>query len=269
MRYLVKCKRYLVLLCIVFYPLTVSGSDTASLSKEKKVLFTNAAGLTAITAWGIANWDYFSTTPSAKNEGWFSSNTKEGGADKLGHFYASYALSHFLAHTYEHWGYPREKGLRLGAISSFAMMNWMELGDSFSDYGFSYEDFTMNALGCAAAYFIGSRPELAKKIDFRIEYRPKFDTVDVFTDYDNIKFLAAVKLGGFDQITHPVLQYVELHLGYYAGGFSGNAAASRKLYVGIGINLSKILHGFSLKTLSTLTRFIQIPYTYKAFEKSL
>jgi hypothetical protein len=266
--------RYFLLLCIVFYPLTASGSDPSfypikKFPKEKKVLLTNAAGLTAITAWGIANWDYFSTMPSAEKEGWFSSSTKEGGADKLGHFYASYALSHLLAHTYENWGYTRKKGLKLGAISSFAIMNWMELGDAFSDYGFSYEDFTMNALGCAAAYFIGSCPWLAEKIDFRIEYRPQFDTVDVFTDYDNLKFLAAVKLDGFDQVTHPVLQYLELHLGYYARDFPDDALSRRNLYVGIGVNLSKILNGFSLNKLSTLTRFFQIPHTYISSEKSL
>ncbi|MCF8113292.1 MAG: YfiM family protein [Desulfotignum sp.] len=261
--------RYLLLICILFYPFTASGFDLSSLPREKKVLLANAAGLTAITGWGIANWDYFSTTPSARKEGWFSSNTKEGGADKLGHFYASYAMSHLLAHTYENWGYTRKKGLRLGAISSFAIMNWMELGDSFSDYGFSYEDFTMNALGCAAAWFIGYRPELAEKIDFRVEYRPEFDTVDAFTDYENLKFLTAVKLDGFDQITHPVLKYVELHLGYYARGFPDDALSRRTLYVGIGVNLSRILNEFSLKKLSALVKFIQIPYTYKEFDKSL
>ncbi len=261
--------RYLLLICLVLFPSTVSGFTWSDTPREKKVLIANAAGLAAITGWGVANWDYFSTTPSAKKEGWFSGNTKEGGADKLGHFYTSYALSHFLGHTYENWGYSQLQGLKLGALSAFAMMNGMELGDSFSDYGFSYEDFTMNALGCAAAYFIGSRPELAEKIDFRVEYRPRFDTMDVFTDYDHLKFLTALKLSGFDRITHPVLKYLELHLGYYARGFEHGAAPERTLYVGIGINLSSILDGFSLKKLSTLTRFIQVPYSYVELDKSL
>jgi hypothetical protein len=39
--------------------------------------------------------------------------------------------------------------------------------------------------------------------------------------------------------------------------------------VGIGINLSRILNGFSLKKLSTLTRFIQVPYSYIELNKSL
>lgn len=260
---------YLLIICLLFFPISASGFSWSETPKEKKVLFANAAGLTAITAWGIVNWDYFSTTPSAENEGWFAGNTKEGGADKLGHFYASYALSHFLAHTYENWGYSQNQGLRLGALSSFTIMSWMELGDSFSEYGFSYEDFLMNALGCAAAYVIGTRPELERKIDFRIEYRPRFDTADVFTDYDRQKFLVALKLDGFDQVTHPLLKYLELHLGYYARGFSHGSIPKRTLYAGIGINLSRILNGFSLNRLSTLTRFIQVPYSYIELDKSL
>jgi hypothetical protein len=261
--------RYLLFTCLLLIPATAFAMDPAAWPREKKVLMTNAAGLGFITAWGIVNWDYFSTTPSAKNEGWFSSHTKEGGADKLGHFYASYALSHFLAHTYENWGYSHNQGLRLGALSSFAIMNWMELGDSFSEYGFSYEDFLMNALGCAAAYVVGSRPELERKIDFRLEYRPRFDTADVFTDYDNQRFLVALKLDGFDRVTHPLLKYLELHLGYYARGFSHGGFPQRTLYAGIGVNLSRILNGFSLNRLSTLTRFIQIPYTYIKLDNAL
>ncbi len=261
--------RYLLIICLLFFPISASGFTWPETTKEKKVLFANAAGLAAITGWGIVNWDYFSTTPSAKNEGWFAGNTKEGGADKLGHFHASYTLSHFLGHTFENWGYSQKQGLKLGALSSFAIMNWMELGDSFSDYGFSYEDFVMNALGCATAYLIGTRPELDKKIDFRIEYRPRFDTADVFTDYDRQKFLVALKLDGFDQVTHPLLKYLELHLGYYVRGFSHGSIPKRTLYAGIGVNLSRILNGFSLNTLSTVTRFVQIPYTYKAFENDL
>jgi hypothetical protein len=261
--------RYLVILCLFVFPVTASGFDWQQIPKEKKVVYANAAGLAVITGWGIANWDYFSTTPSAKKEGWFAGNTKEGGADKLGHFYTSYALSHFLGHTYENWGYSPRQGLKLGALSAFAMMNGMELGDSFSDYGFSYEDFTMNALGCAAAYFIGSRPELDKKIDFRIEYRPRFDTADVFTDYERQKFLVALKLDGFEQVTHPLFKYLELHLGYYARGFSSHGTPERTLYAGIGVNLSRILNGFSLNRLSTLTRFIQVPYSYIELDKSL
>ncbi|MFO7988045.1 MAG: DUF2279 domain-containing protein [Thermodesulfobacteriota bacterium] len=177
--------QYLLIICLLLFPITASGFNWSDTPKEKKLLYVNAAGLAVITGWGIVNWDYFSTAPSAKNEGWFAGHTKEGGADKLGHFYASYALSHFLGHTFETWGYSQKQGL---------------------------------------------------------------------------------KLDGFDQVTHPLLKYLELHLGYYARGFSSKGTPKRTLYAGIGINLSRILNKFSLNRLSTLAEFVQVPYTYKAFE---
>ncbi len=97
--------RYLVMICMLCLPFTASGFNWSNASKEKKVLYANAAGLAVITVWGGVNWNYFSTTPSATKKGWFAGSTKEGSADKLGHFYASYALSLFLGHTFENWGY--------------------------------------------------------------------------------------------------------------------------------------------------------------------
>jgi hypothetical protein len=94
-----------------------------------------------------------------------------------------------MAHTYESWGYLKKDGALYGALSSFGIMTWMELGDSFSEYGFSHEDFIMNALGSLAGYFLHTNPALADIIDFRFEYRPRFDELDIFTDYEHSKFL--------------------------------------------------------------------------------
>lgn len=59
---------------------------SSEISKEKKLIYTNVVGLSAITLWGVVNWDYFETEMNKKNEGWFSENTKYGGSDKLGIF---------------------------------------------------------------------------------------------------------------------------------------------------------------------------------------
>jgi hypothetical protein len=160
--------------------------------KEQKLVATNVAGALFITGWGIANWDYFQASPSAQNEGWFGEKTKEGGADKLGHFYVNYALSHGLSYLYERWGYPHNQAAVYGAWSSFGLMGLMELGDSFSDFGFSYEDMLMNAVGSYTGYLMWTRPELMRKIDFRVEFTPEFDEPDIFTDYENLKYLVAL-----------------------------------------------------------------------------
>ncbi len=238
-------------------------------SKEKKVFMTNLGGITAITAWGVANWDYFTQAPKKGSEGWFSRDTKEGGADKLAHFYFTYSFSHILTHTFDQWGYPSQKAALLGSLSSFAMMSFMEFGDSFSSYGFSHEDFLMNLLGCATGYLVSRNPSLAKKIDFRIEYIPTFEQADFFSDYDHMKFLMAIKLDGFDWIKNPYARYLELHLGYYARGFSGAEKDQRNIYLGVGLSIPKLFRQFSMEKTAKVFHYYQLPYTYLSLEKEL
>ncbi|MGD9731627.1 MAG: DUF2279 domain-containing protein [Desulfamplus sp.] len=258
--------RYILLILILSHPYSLPAFETG-FSKEQKVLITNISGVAAVTAWGVANWDYFQRSPSTTSEGWFDRNTKEGGADKLGHFYLSYTLSHLIEFQFSNWGYSEKRGALLGSISSFTIMNSMEIGDAFSDYGFSVEDFIMNGIGSAAAYLISSNPDLKKKIDFRVEYTPDFESIDFFTDYENLKYLIALKLDGFDFITQDYLKYFELHLGYYARGYSDQTDKERNIYIGVGINFSKILNDFSIGRISKLTNYVQIPYTYLSIEK--
>ena len=237
--------------------------------KGEKAAALNIAGAAGITVWGIANWDYFDNKPKTADEGWFSENSPEGGADKCAHFYFSYTLSHGIAAATEHWGYSRKKAAALGALSSFGLMGYMELGDSFSSYGFSYEDFLMNLLGSAAGYLLYRNRRLAEKIDFRMEYLPRFSDADLVSDYDHMKFLAALKLSGFPFAQNSLWRYFECHLGYYARGYSHDPDKSRNLYLGLGLNLSEIFKTLKMKKTSTLFHYYQLPYTYIGLERNL
>ncbi|MCP4119443.1 MAG: DUF2279 domain-containing protein [Desulfobacteraceae bacterium] len=263
-------KKFLgIVLVLAMAPLGAAGFEL-ELSKEEKVLLTNGVGLLAITAWGVANWDYFTTLPSRGDEGWFSENTDEGGIDKLGHFHSTYALSHILGASFERWGYSHERASFLGALSSFTLMGAMEAGDSFSDFGFSYEDFIMNSLGSIAGYYFRVCPELARKIDLRVEYRPNFTEADIFTDYERTRFLAAIKLAGFDGVKNPYLKYLEIHVGYFVEGYSDNKTnRSRNIYLGVGINLPRVFKHYSLNRASTIANYLQIPFTSLRLDKDL
>jgi len=259
-----------LILFLLIIPLQATGFDQKAITKEKKVLLTNLGGILIITGWGIANWDYFTKTPSLESEKWFSENTGEGGADKLGHLYLTYTLSHILGAQFEDWGYSHKKASLLGALSSFAMMGAMEAGDSFSNYGFSHEDFIMNAVGGIAGYFFRIHPELSRKIDLRVEYTPDFKEIDVFTDYERTRYLVAVKLEGFDTFKNQYLKYLELHLGYFARGYSDdNQEKSRKIYMGLGINISRIFNQFSWNRSATVTNYVQIPFTDLRLQKDM
>lgn len=242
-----------------------TDGDAPFLSQEEqrqRVLWTTMAGVGVVTLWGVAQWDYFSRTPHAQSEGWFGRDTDNGGADKLGHMYSTYVFSHGLAALYKHWGFAREDAAFYGAVSSFAIMGYMELGDAFSDYGFSYEDMLANTAGALLGYVLYKHEDLGNKLDFRWEYGFKPNKTDVITDYENSKFLLALKLNGFDWTRETPWRHVEFHLGYYTRGFEDQEVdRERKIYVGIGINLTDLFNRHGWKKTATFLRYIQVPYT--------
>ena len=242
------------------------------LPKEDKVLYSNVAIATAIAAWGTYKWDYFKTSPTFESEGWFAEDTKEGGADKLGHLWFAYAASHGLGALYRHWGYKERAAGKLGALSSLGLTTLMEVGDSFSSkYGFSYEDAAMNAVGAGVGYLLWTRPDIARWIDLRVEWEPNSAASDIFTDYDNLKYLIAVKLEAAPSLRTSPLRFLELHAGYYARGYSRPAKVGRQrnLYVGIGINVSQILREVGHPRVGRFFNYVQAPYTYVSASRNL
>jgi len=149
-------------------------------------------------------------------------------------------------------------------------MAYMEFGDSFSDYGFSYEDFVMNTLGSVAGYYLYENEELARKIDIRWEYGFHPTDSDFVTDYENSKYLLALKLNGFESTRQSFLKHLELHIGYYTRGYDDiDIRKERNIYLGLGINLSNLLRQRGYNKASTLLNYYQLPYTYMEFENNL
>ncbi len=257
------------LILIFFLTLTlVFAENNAS---KKDILYTNLMSMAAITAWGIANWEYGRRKPYSDREEWFGRDTDSGGADKIGHFYAAYLLGSGLSGLYESWGYEEKEAALYGSYSSLFLLNFMEVGDAFSEFGFSYEDFLMNTLGSFSAYIFYTNPELSKRIDLRIEYIPSFDTADIVTEYERMKYLLVLKAEGFDLITNPYLKYAELHAGYYTRNYKGAYSLEREriVYLGIGINLSRIAKKNDYAKTARFLNYYQIPYTNITVEKDL
>lgn len=270
-----RCPRLGILLaCALFHaPLAASddGRRLADLPKRDKVVWSNVAGMAMIATWGITTWDYGTQRPHMEDDGWFGAGENSGGMDKLGHLYTNHVLSHGLAFLYQSWGYDAKRAAWLGSLSSFGLMGFMEFGDSFGGHGFSRKDFIMNALGAASGYLFYTRPELARKIDLRVEYIPGGQR-DVFTDYENMKFLVALKLDGIPSIRNKYLRYLDLQLGYYARHYSSGpppADRERNLYFAVGINLSHVFEKSSYKKTAKFFNYYQMPYTYIEHAKDL
>ena len=232
-------------------------------NKGKKVLYANLASAAVIIGYGITKWDYGDTISPINNEGWFGKSTKHGGMDKLGHFYSTYLASRLLTKLYQHWGYDNQSGARLALLSSLGLSTLMEVGDIFSKYGFSKEDMLANIAGSVSGYFLATRPNLANKIDFRIEYVPTPEGWgDFATDYNGMKFLLAFKLNGFLHNPHSLLQFVDLDIGYYARHCDQDPFNRRYLFAGIGIDLAQLFTRASHPTIGHIFNFYQVPYTY-------
>lgn len=244
------------------------------LPRATKVRNLNLVAAGTILTWGVLNWDYFQQSPTSTSEKWFGQATDEGGVDKLGHLYTTYALSHLFASIYRGWDYPEEHAMRLGTFSALGTTTIMELGDSFSDYGFSYEDMVMNCIGAASGYWLGNHPEWQKRLDLRLEYAPSlsdFET-DAITDYQHQKYLLAIKSSGFDMLRDTPFRYLELHLGYYARGYDdyqsslGDDHRERTVYLGLGLNVGKILESVWE---TRIFNYLQLPYSYLPLEHDL
>lgn len=248
---------------------TAETTDVPLTDEElyNRVIYTNLIGAAVVTAWGVAFWDYFTIQPVANNEGWFGQNTKYGGADKLGHMYSTYLWSLGFASLYEYWGMKEDESMVYGPLTAWLFQGIMEVGDSFSaSQGFSYEDMVMNTVGAGFYYLREKYPSLKSKLDLRLEYVPNFNSeADIFTQYNSMKYLFALKFSGFESMESSFLRYGELHLGYYTRGYQDHnlyTQQERVLYVGIGINVSEVLASMGWTKTAKVFNYYQLPYTY-------
>jgi len=241
---------------------------------KDRVLYTNLIGGAVVTAWGVAFWDYFTISPVMGDEDWFEEDTKYGGADKLGHLYSTYLWSLGFSSLYEYWGMENDDAMIYGPLTSWIFQGLMEVGDSFSEsQGFSYEDMIANTIGAGFYYLREKYPPLKETVDLRLEYLPNFNnnsSGDVFTKYDSMKYIMAIKFSGFESMNDNWLKYGELQLGYYTRGYENEIDYPQKErigYVGIGINIAEVLKAAGWLKTSKIFNYYQLPYTYIPFER--
>jgi hypothetical protein len=243
------------------------------LTKEQKLLLLNAVAMAAITGYGLLKWDYGKENFNVTNEGWFEYDTKDGGADKLGHFWSSYTATRLFSYLLRQWGYSDREAFTYAALSGMGIQTYMEIADGFSGHGFSYEDLISDLVGVSMGYLWERYPSLSNKIDFRLEYTPEFnnDDTSVFTNYEQQRYFIVFKADGFDFIKNPYLRYAEFLVGYSAEGyedFSRRRPDERKRTVsfGLGFSVTRLLQNY---VDTTVLDYIQIPYTYLRFDLGL
>jgi hypothetical protein len=78
-------------------------------------------------------------------EGWFDDYSL--GMDKVGHTYTSYFFFHSFRNIMLWGGFEPSTALWWGVGTSSFLAFCMEVGDGFSNFGFSYEDLSANLMG--------------------------------------------------------------------------------------------------------------------------
>ncbi|PLX88844.1 MAG: hypothetical protein C0618_03450 [Desulfuromonas sp.] len=269
--------RYILtgLICLLFFCPTVllaAEPDQHSFTTAEKRLVARDTLLSAaaITAWGVTNWDWFTRSFHRGDEGWFTDASKTGGSDKTGHMFSTYALADLMFWDFYHRnGMARQRAAQSAAWSALGVMTFLEVGDATSDYGFSYEDLIMDALGAGTSYLLNRHPGLDEKIDFRLEYWPSKGLSgrdDYAADYSGMRHLFALKAAGFTSLKKTPLRFLEVHLGYYSRGFRtydvGHYDEERHLYAGVGLSLPEVFSGVPI--LPSIFKYYQPPKTYLA-----
>lgn len=209
------------------------------------------ATVAGVTALGAYSWDWGSSKKFKFNpEGWFGEDTGSGGSDKLGHAFTSYAMNNILTDRLVRKGRPVERAALSAALTTQAIMLYVEVFDGFSnDHGFAREDLTMNLLGSGLSYARAVNPQLRDLVDFRLEYQSSgYKGFRPLSDYAGQKYVMALKLSGVEALRQTPLRYLELQTGYYARGFSkaerdAGMQRTRHQFVGIGLNLGELLFG--------------------------
>lgn len=199
----------------------------------------------AFAAYGRAKWwdQGFGGGFKTAGEGWFGRNTDNGGTDKLGHMFTTYTGTRLLASAFAAAGNGREASVRLAGWTTLGIFTGIEVVDGLSrNWRFSPEDALMNAAGVALGVLMENRPGLDEKIDLRFAYRKSSGSrFDPFGDYAGQRYLLVLKAEGFDALrSTPALRYLELGIGYQAR-FTPGGERRRDVYVGVSLNLSRLL----------------------------
>ena len=236
-------------------PAEVSEEPIARDLRWKNAAVIGGIGIT-VGIYGANGWwqDGFSGSFRTVDEGAFGGNTYAGGADKAGHVYFTYTGARLLARGFEALGNDTGRALSLGMWTSLGVMTGVELVDGFSKkFRFSVEDAVANAAGAAFAVLAEKDPRVDALLDFRLLYRRSEEArrvggADPIADYSGQTFLIAVKADGVPRFREvPIVRYLELQVGYNTRGYEPNDGVKidphRRIYYGVGINLSRLLSG--------------------------
>lgn len=225
---------------------------------------------------GFSTWAYFAwyrdhpplSGFKAGGDGWFGVETYAGGADKLGHAWATMTLARMGSALLREGGWnPTGATLASAALSELLFLN-VEIRDGFY-FEFSYGDLVLNTSGMLAAIALDLWPRLDEFVDFRVQYFPSaryIENIDgspnsdgspscpkgrcsrwnIAEDYSGQTFLLALHLGAFHGLRDwkygQWSRFVDLALGFETRHYkpppdpTNRPRAYQDLFFGVSLN---------------------------------
>ncbi|MBX3160201.1 MAG: DUF2279 domain-containing protein [Deltaproteobacteria bacterium] len=196
-------------------------------------------------------------------EGWFASTRYAGGADKLGHAWATMGLARLGTEMLNQWGgYDRTASALIGAGLAELLFFGVELKDG-AYYEFSFGDLTFNTIGAGLAIALSLWPRLDELFDYRVEYWPSAayraqftegntgKNLNIAEDYSGETYLLAFHLGGIHRLRDArwgtLARFVDIVAGFGARGYKPEPPPgaekykeSQIMYLGISLNAQGI-----------------------------
>lgn len=257
---------------------------------------------------GFGVWAYFAWYRNhlphdfrAGGDHLFGVKTYAGGADKLGHAWATMALARLGSAVLSEGGWNRTGATLVSAALSELLFLNVEIRDGFY-FEFSYGDLAMNTVGMAAAIALDLWPRLDELIDFRVQYFPSARYIEnldgapnadgspscpkgvcsrwnIAEDYSGQTFLLAFHLGGIHALRDwkygTWSRFLDVALGFETRNYkpppdpSNRPRAHQELFVGLSLNAQGLFdyllgngrHETLRKVTHGLFEVFNLPYT--------
>lgn len=267
------CYRLLLLLCFPFLTLVLKAQDSSTDSSEQGVSALRLGIVGGVSAGGFVYGHIIQSNLWWKGEqspfhfDWEHDWQYALGADKLGHFFFPYITTNFYYQTFLWTGMDTVTSLYMASGLALTYETYVEIKDGFSkQWGFSWGDFTADALGAAfpvAQHYIPALRPYSMKISFFPSEKFKAgEHAAIFDDYESTYHWLSVDvhslLPSSWQQTYP--PWLNLAIGHTVTGLNGRGSGTHNLYLGLDWNLSTLpLDGWLWNILSWITRYYHLP----------
>jgi len=260
-------------------PTEVSVPAPHRLFDEKTALVTAAVVVGAPIVGYLAWWRTSSRSSfEFANERWFQRDTYAGGADKASHIVVGYFSTLTLQGIYRSLDKTPAEARALALSVTVLTGVLIEIGDGFSQYGFSWEDATANTIGATLATGLdawGLKDTVGLRFGYVKALKP--DACCRYggygDDYSKEIYSADLKLAGFlprvGAKPGPA-RFLLLSVTYGSKGYRYSAAPLRQRNIGIelGLNLREVLLAVGVaekkwwgKALLTIGTYFRFPYS--------